>query len=96
MINKAYTATITERLPDNGAWHGSVAWKLVEWVEPEYDVPCYELYKAEFSVVEDEPADLENGPSASLELGPWTLECSGVGVATIDELVARLQEEVLN
>lgn len=78
---------ITEAYPEV-PMEGSVANRLIKYTGD--GVPYYEFYQAEFYIYES--GNAETGPIASLELGDWKQLGSGMGVTTLEEMIARSVE----
>jgi hypothetical protein len=68
------TATIEEYHSDKPT-DRDVAIRIVTFEHE--GVPCFEVYRADFDLVET--GDAESGPQASLELTDWMLVGAGMG-----------------
>lgn len=80
--------TMTELFPDQIAV-GSAAWRLLEYTN-EYGFPSYDVFRAEYEMEDD--GDAESGPSVSVWLGSWECVVEGIGLTTLEEEVARYNE----
>lgn len=90
-MHKTTTVVQMDELwPNADAGDGDTAWRLLSYQDSE-GIPHFELYSAEYTFEEIEPANYENGPEGSLTIGGFSLCFSGVGFTCIEDAIGEYQ-----